>query len=69
MSRKWQSRKEELSTPSHVPEMAVKEGGVIIAANEQNDGVGSDEFEQIITTEADILAPTRTLLGTSVHFL
>jgi co-chaperonin GroES (HSP10) len=49
--------------------MAVKEGGVIIAANEQNDGVGSDEFEQIITTEADILAPTRTLLGTSVHFL
>jgi nickel-dependent lactate racemase len=36
-----------------IGEMAVKEGGVIIAANEQSDGVGSDEFEQLITQETD----------------
>lgn len=36
-----------------IGEMAVKEGGTIIAANEQIDGVGSDEFEQIISNESD----------------
>ncbi|MEX2683900.1 MAG: nickel-dependent lactate racemase [Candidatus Sigynarchaeota archaeon] len=43
-------------------ELAVKEGGTIISANEMRDGFGSDDFEAIIKREADPHALIKKLL-------
>ncbi|HME54694.1 MAG TPA: nickel-dependent lactate racemase [Candidatus Lokiarchaeia archaeon] len=43
-------------------ELAVKEGGTIIAVNEARDGFGSDEFKAIIESESDPDEFTRKLL-------
>ncbi|MBN2149898.1 MAG: nickel-dependent lactate racemase [Candidatus Lokiarchaeota archaeon] len=44
-------------------EMAVKEGGTIVSANEMRDGFGSDEFEAIIKREADPRALIKKLVS------
>nr|MDO8110891.1 nickel-dependent lactate racemase [Candidatus Sigynarchaeota archaeon] len=48
-------------------EMAVKEGGTIIAANEAIDGFGSDEFKAIIETEPDPDILIKKLLTKEMH--
>jgi nickel-dependent lactate racemase len=44
-------------------EMAVKEGGTIISANEMRDGFGSDEFKEIVEREADPRALIKKLVS------
>ncbi len=44
-------------------ELAVKEGGTIISANEMRDGFGSDEFKAIVEREADPLALIKKLVS------